>query len=175
MPSVIDGDDGFVTSSGGIILQTRYKVFDGWTNFSVSDGVVYPLDFLAVNITPKSEHSVFKLELSLAIEAGVVSVNIMLGAKRNDYYIANSSTLSSQNAGIAPLVTSLPDEATETMDMGLYTYVDAPNTSSPITYVPTISTFGSFEIAINRTFQNGNSANYETALSTFIVTELSGT
>lgn len=175
MSSVIRGEDGFETSAGGIILQTRYAVFKGFADFDYTDGSIKTIDVLSVNITPKSDKSVFKLELSLCYSAGINNSNVMFGALRNNFYIQNSGTLSKQTPGISPLVTNRQTYANNVIDMGIYGYVDAPNTTSNITYKPTIKAVGNFKIAINRTFQNGDTPDFETGLSTFIVTELSGT
>ena len=175
MTSEIRGEDGFVTSAGGIVLQTRYVVFDGWKDFNVTSQVVQPLSFLSVNITPKSAQSVFKLELSLCYAASINTANVVFSATRNGTYIENTQTLSNQTGGISPLLTDRQTFTTSVMDMGIYGYIDAPNTNSSVTYTPTIKTYGDLGVAINRTWQNGDLPDHETGLSTFIVTELSGT
>lgn len=174
MPSIIEGNDNFQTSAGGIVLQTRYKVFDQWTDYALQTDVVHKMDFLAVNIVPKSVNSVFKLELSLCFESGIVTPNIMFSATRNDFYIQNPLTLSAQNSGIAAFNQSLSNNIDSTMDMAFYSYVDAPQTTEPITYSPTMRAQDNFNLGINRTWRNANLKHYETGISTFIVTELSG-
>lgn len=174
MTSVIRSDDNFETSAGGIVLQSRYRVFNGFADFPIKSQVVHKIDFLSVNITPKSTKSVFKLELSLCYSASINNANVMFSAMRNDTYIKNSGTLSHQTPGISPLVTNRQTTTNSVIDMAVYTYVDAPNTESIITYTPTIKVVGDYRIALNRTWQNGDAPDFETGLSTFIVTELSG-
>lgn len=175
MTSEIRGEDEFETSAGGIVLQTRYRVFNGFADFSIKSQVVQKIDLLSVNITPKSAKSVFKLDLSLCYSASINNANLMFGALRNSTYISNSGTLSLQTPGISPLVTNRQTTTNSVIDMGIYTYVDEPSTTSTITYTPTIKVVGDYKIAINRTFQNGNAPDFESGLSTFVVTELSGT
>ena len=174
MPSEIRGDDDFYTSAGGIVLQTRYRVFDTLRKLTATAYTPLKLEMLAVDIVPKSVNSVFKIELCLPHEGYNMNENYVLGLYRNDVYMQNKETKSNQNGGITPKVTSTANNKDSTMDLGMYVYVDAPNTTETIRYVPTIRTQDNLEFAINSTSQNVDGKHYETGISTFIVTELSG-
>ena len=174
MPSNIDGSDNFDTSAGGIVLQTRYAVYDQLRKLTATVNTPLRLEMLSVNIVPKSVNSVFKIELCCPHEGYSNNGNYMFSLYRNGVYIQNRETQSAQNGGITPIFTSLTNNAQSTMDTGMFVYVDAPQTTQPITYVPTIRAQDNLQIAINSTSSNLNAKHYETGISTFIVTELSG-
>lgn len=171
MASVIAGDDGFSTSAGGIVLQTRYVVFEGTKVASTSALTPFELDDLSVTITPTSADSVFKLEL--CVSHGAASKNIVFSAMRDSTYIAPSGAGSNQNAGIVPSATNDSGDDNSSLDVGSYVYVDAPSTENAITYTPTLQTNGGDTVYINRTISDTDSSAFERCISTFIVTELS--
>ena len=176
MVSVIAGDDGFNTSAGGILLQTRYKVFKDPKNFTTTKMTPTVINELTVSITPKSANSVFKLELCMPYEAqGSFSENMMVSATRNGSFIAPPN-VGSRVGGIAPRTISVDSDNGKTLDLLSFSFIDEPATTSPIVYTAAvIDGAGSHNIKINATISDLDNDQYERGMSTFIVTELSGT
>lgn len=173
MPSSISGDDGFVTSAGGIVLQTRYAVFALPKTISVAAMTVTEISELAVHIKPKSDRSVFKLELNLPHEAISDSTeNIMFSATRNGSYIQQEG-IGNRNGGISPRTISFHRENSSTLDLGSFVYIDEPATDSEITYTPAFMLAQNDTMHLNRTADDVDTAIHERGMSTFIVTELS--
>ena len=175
MPSNIDGSDNFDTSAGGIVLQTRYVVFDQLSSHYLHSNAIYKFDELKVIITPKSVNSVFKLELCLPHEMTSTGNDhdVMFSAYRNSHYIGVVDGV--KNSGIATrCLNKFGTDTASTMEHASYVYVDAPATTEQIIYTPTARTPHAQSLYLNGTAAGGQEAWHERGISTFIVTELSG-
>lgn len=176
MSSVIRGEDGFETSAGGIVLQTRYALLTIPKSISVAAMTVTEIDELTVNITPKSAQSVFKIELTIPHEAdGKNPENIMFSFTRNGTYI-QPENVGNRNAGITSRAVNYPQVGQVShLNYGGFVFVDEPATTNPIVYKAAIKYVDAQNLFINRTAPDTDVAFCERGMTAFIITELSGT
>jgi len=168
------------SGTGGKILQVKTTIYDTVTSEALTLNSHNEMPF-NVTITPASTSSQILISVQLFGEGsdgnvgnGMVTVNRKIGATNN--YLGPSVDPSNRNRGLGMSRASNPGDYASSPDIFTFNnYLDSPDTTSEITYIPTIRTGSSaFTWYYNRTANATDTVNYERGVSWITVMEVAG-
>ena len=167
--STITVASGNVLQAPGHVMQVQYTQYtDTFTqSLSAETNTVLGAVALSVNITPTSTSSIIKLDAHIFHEWG------SQGDATNAvwFFYRDSTALKAPSAGSRPCGISMStvsydgDEAGSTPEIVYYSYFDAPNTTSQITYKIGILPRYSRTLSVNRTITDTDAIGYERGIS----------
>jgi hypothetical protein len=159
----------------GAVLQVQYTQYTSTTSVSLTADTNAEISVLTVNITPRSTSSIIKLDTHIFHEWGHTD-----NYGNHVWFFYRDSTLlkapaaSSRPCGISVSTLSYHDDAGSTPEIIYYSYFDAPNTTSQITYKIGILPRYSRTLYINRTATDNDNNGHERGLSFISATEIGG-
>jgi len=166
------------SGTGGKVLQVKTTIYDTVTSEALALNSNNEMSF-NVTITPASTSSKILISVQLFGEGsdgnvgnGMVTVNRKIGATNN--YLGPSVDPSNRNRGLGMSRSSNPPDYASSPDIFTFNnYLDSPNTTSEITYIPTIRTGSSgFTWFYNQTVNSSDTVNYERGVSWITVMEV---
>ena len=185
MTSIIKADrvqstsDGFVLPPAGGIIQTQYLQYTSTTSTSCATQTNVALDHLAVNITPISTSSIIRIDAMVNGEWAAQSpvYNSVWFFYRGSTKLS-APTAGSRDTGVL-MGTSLTYEASNagsTPEHAVYSYFDAPSTTSQVTYKVGVrqGSGSTYLWYTNRTVGDSDGYQYERGTSFISVTEIAG-
>ena len=163
----------------GSILQTQYTMVSATSQWTCNQDTDKEISVLAVSITPKSTNSIIK------IEAQVTGEWSNHGAPYNStwFFYRDSTKLAAPSAGnrnsgiIMNTFNSYEaSDANSSPETAIYSYFDAPSTTSQITYKVGVrhGVTANFYWNLNRTVTDTDGRQYERGISFICVTEIAG-
>ena len=170
--------DGLRFPSGSII-QVQYTQYTGTTTTACTNFTDIALSHLAVNITPKSTSSIIKIEAMVNGEwSNTVSpYNGVWFFLRNNVKLA-ASNAGNRNRGIlmSTLISFPSQDVLSTPEAAIYSYFDAPSTTSQVTYTVGVNqgAGASADWYTNRTGSDTDTGDYERGISLISATEIAG-
>jgi len=180
MPITINGNGtigGFTSGlPAGSILQVKETFLD--TAFNVTYAVDTDTDVtgLSVSLTPTAATS--KMLIFVRLNSELASVNmhqLVLNLKRNGTFVGRPAASGSRRTGLQGTSMGYYDgDATSTMDVSQFHFLDSPNTTALITYqVSMICTHGT-TMHVNRTLNDFDTKSHERLTSSIVVMEVAG-
>lgn len=166
--------DGIESLPSGSILQVQYTQYETATSMSNSANTDTAIDELAVNITPKFNNSIIKLDGYLAHEHS----NINFTGNAMAFFFRGTTKLSiaaasSRRVGIAVPLLGYHQNAGSTLDGVNLTWFDnAHSTTSQVTYKIGFSTLYSGTLHINKTVTDTDNNEHERGASFISATEI---
>ena len=168
----ITGAAGSIVAPGHV-MQVQYLQYTGTTSVSLSNTSI-AIDVLAVNITPTSTNSIIRLDTHIFHEQSIAA-----GAADTVWFFYRDTTklaiaeAGGRQCGISMATLSYyVSDAASTPDIANYSYFDAPNTTSQITYKVGVLTYNNTTIYINRSVTDTANNGYERGLSYISATEI---
>ena len=168
------GIDGSKLGTGAV-LQMPFTQYTGTTSVAVNNTSV-AIDVLAVNITPKSTSSIIRLDTHIFHEH-----SLSAGTTDSVWFFYRDTTklghaqAGSRQSGISMGTISYDEaNANSTPEIASYSYFDAPNTTSQITYKVGFMTYHNATIYINRTVSDADNNGNERGISFISATEIGG-
>ena len=171
--------DSILDTSGndtvaGKIIQVQYTISSTYGSQGFATGVTEALDGMSVNITPSSTNSKIFLQANWFGEfsnfAG--AYNGMFGFLRNSTRVF-PYTADSRQYGIMSGYIGYMNDAASTPEGSFFHYVDAPATTSQITY-QACWTGSAYTMYHNRTVNDTNAGGYERGTSMIMAMEIAG-
>ena len=170
----ISGAAGSIVAPGQV-LQVQYTQYTGTFSQSVSadTDTVIGASALSVNITPTSTSSIIKLETHIFHELGAVADygNHVWFFYRDSTKLAIAQA-GSRLCGISVSALGYHDDVGSTPEIAQYTYFDAPNTTSQITYKIGYRPRYTRTIYVNRTVTDNDNNGHDRGLSFTSATEI---
>lgn len=159
----------------GAVLQVKYYQLTTSQSVTYGSGDATIPNF-QVSITPKSTSSIIKLEAMVVFEANQNPHDTMFFFVKNGTKLGNTqSSPGSRRIGIAPVLISRTSDAAQSLDQAIFTYFDAPSSTSPIVYGVGINSFNAnVAFNINRTVSDANNFGSERGTSFMSATEIGG-
>jgi len=158
------------------ILQVKHVRDEAIGSQSVTTSAPVALSNLSIDITPSSSSSLFLLQAQWSGELSVTSAPYNSG-----FYFDRSGTalrpsgVGNRGSFLAPTLATYDLQAANTMDTAFITYLDAPSTTSQITYkVYFDSVYVNCTLYTNRVVTDSDASTSERTFSTFIVMEIAG-
>lgn len=131
----------------------------------------------SATITPSSVNSKILVIINWSGEVNTVfPLEIMYGLKRNGGLIGQPVSPGTRTRGMttASVNQSASNDASSTLEMVEFAYVDSPGTTQPCTYQVTIHSInGIIALYNNRTVTDTDSVNFERSTSSIILVEVS--
>ena len=159
----------------GAVLQMPFTQYTGTTSVAVNNTSV-AIDVLAVNITPRSTSSIIRLDTHIFHEH-----SLSAGTTDSVWFFYRDTTklghaqAGSRQSGISMGAISYDvGNADSTPEIASYSYFDAPNTTSQITYKVGFMTYHNATIYINRTVSDADNNGTERGISFISATEIGG-
>ncbi len=162
----------------GGIIQTQYTQLSSTSSISCTSNTDTEISVLSVNITPVSSSSIIKIEAMVNGEWGDH------GAAYNSawFFYRDSTKLSAPASGsrkvgilMGSALTYEAVDASSTPEQVNYSYFDAPNTTSQITYKVGVNhSQPDTSWYLNRGVTDADSVNAERGISLICVTEIAG-
>jgi len=151
----------------GSVLQTKKTQYIDTTSVSCSATTNTEINFLTVNITPKSTSSIIKLDAHIFHEwsqQGTATDSVWF-FYRDSTKLAHAQA-GSRECGISMSTLSYGSaEADSTPEIAYYSYFDAPNTTSQITYKVGVLARLAKTLYFNRTVGDADTNEYERGIS----------
>jgi len=160
----------------GAILQVKYLQYtDTVASISVSANTDTVVTQLAVNITPKSTSSIIRLDTHIFHEWARGDAP----AEAAWYFYRDSTKLAAPSAGgrmtcISMSLLSFHNDTGSTPEIAHYSYFDAPNTTSQITYKIGVKNHYATTFSLNRTKNDSDGTQAERGISFISATEIGG-
>ena len=167
------GIDGSKLGTGAV-LQVKYTQYTSRTSVSLSANTSTALSVLTVNITPKSTSSIIKLDTHIFHEWS----DMNHATNHMWFFYRDTTTLKPPAAGSRPCGISIAtishfnNDAGSTPEVAQYTYFDAPNTTSQITYKIGLLPRFDGTLYINRTVTDNDNNAHERGISFTSATEI---
>ena len=171
---------GAITSAtmpAGTVLQVQYLQYTGTTTTACANFTDVSLDHLAVNITPTATNSIIRLDAMVNGEWSntVAPYNGVWFFYRDSTKLAATNT-SNRNRGIlmSTLISFPSQDVLSTPEAAIYSYFDAPSTTSQITYKVGVNqgAGSSANWYTNRTGSDTDTGDYERGISLISATEI---
>jgi len=171
----ISGAAGSIVAPGHVIQVQYTQYTDTFTqSLSAETDTVLGAAALSVNITPSSTSSIIKLDAHIFHEWG------SQGDAGNSvwFFYRDTTALKAPAAGSRPCGISMStvsyagDEAGSTPEIAYYTYFDAPNTTSQITYKIGLFPRYNRTLSVNRTITDTDALGFERGISFTSATEI---
>jgi hypothetical protein len=166
------------SGTGGKILQVKTTIYDTFTSEACTANANNELNF-NVTITPASSSNKIIIASSIMGQwnstnnhNSMYTVNRKIGATNN--YLSPSGDVSSRNRGLVAGGSLNPsDVGSSHCQYSIANYLDSPNTTSEITYIPTIR-IGTNAMTwyYNQNATAGDNGNYENGVSWITVMEV---
>jgi len=175
----IDGSGNITTAktlhAPGHVVQVQYTQYTGTFSQSVTadTNTVIGASALSVNITPTSTSSIIKLETHIFHELGAEADY----ANHVWFFYRDTTALKAPAAGSRPCGISISTlgyhvDIGSTPEIVQYTYFDAPNTTSQITYKIGLLPRYSRTLYVNRTVTDNDNNAHERGISFTSATEI---
>jgi hypothetical protein len=160
----------------GAVLQMPFTQYTSTTSIAVAGGTNTSVDVLAVNITPTSTNSIIKLDTHIFHEHSIAAgtTDTVWFFYRDTTKLAHAQAGSRQSGISMGTLSYYISNADSTPEIAKYSYFDAPNTTSQITYKVGILTYNTSTIYINRTVADADNAGAERGISYISATEIGG-
>ena len=167
-PTTVEIASGHTLHAPGHVIQVQYTQYTGTFSQSLTadTNAVLGASALSVNITPKSTSSIIKLDTHIFHEWGAAADY----ANHVWFFYRDTTALKAPAAGSRPCGISVAtlgyhDDVGSTPEIAQYTYFDAPNTTSQITYKIGILPRYSRTLYVNRTVTDNDNNGHERGLS----------
>lgn len=161
----------------GSIIKTLYTQFTGTNTITCSGDTV--LTDLTVDITPTSTSSIIRIDAMVNGEWATsqdAATNCVWFFYRDTTKLSHASA-GSRRVGIqmgTSITWGTSSDATSTPETAHYSYFDAPNTTSQITYKVGVNNYYDYAWALNKTGSDLDNSAHERGLSFICVTEIKG-
>jgi len=177
-PTTVEVSSGHKLYAPGHVIQVQYTQYtDTFTqSLSAETDTVLGAAALSVNITPSSTSSIIKLDAHIFHEWGSQGD----AANAVWFFYRDTTALKAPAAGSRPCGISMStvsyagDEAGSTPEIAYYTYFDAPNTTSQITYKVGVRVNSDKTLFVNRTVTDNDNTSHERGISFISATEIGG-
>lgn len=159
----------------GKILNVEYTQFTGTNSFSSTAGVDTAVTDLTVNIAPVSTSSIIKIDAMVNGEwSNQAGATDGVWFFYRDTTKLSHSVASNRNVGIkmGSFISYNVQDNDSTPEGAYYSYFDAPNSTSQITYKVGFNSSSGFTYYLNRTESDTDLINYERGISFISVTEI---
>jgi hypothetical protein len=159
----------------GAVLQVQYTQYTSTTSVSLTADTNAEISVLTVNITPKSTSSIIKLDTHVFHEWSHQDVygNHVWFFYRDTTKLAIAQA-GSRLCGISASTLSYDYDIGSTPEIIYYSYFDAPNTTSQITYKVGVLPRYSRTLYVNRTVTDNDNNGHDRGLSFISATEIAG-
>ena len=161
----------------GAVLQVQYTQYTGTftQSYTADTNEVIGASALSVSITPKSTSSIIKLDTHIFHEFSAFSH----ATDHVWFFYRDTTALKPPSAGSRPCGISISrlshsSDAGSTPEIAYYSYFDAPNTTSQITYKIGLLPRYSGTLYVNRTVTDNDNNSHERGLSFISATEIGG-
>jgi len=160
----------------GAVLQVQYTQYTSTNQQSMSANTDTTITELSVNITPKSTSSIIKLDAHIFHEWSGTNTTY----ESAWFFYRDSTKLAAPAAGNRSTGISASALSIEQIDAGstpetvYYTYFDAPNTTSQITYKVGVRNHHASTVHLNKTVTDNDTTQYERGISFISATEIGG-
>ena len=160
----------------GAVLQVQYTQYTGTTTVSYSADTDMEISVLTVNITPKSTSSIIKLDSHIFHEWS----DMNHATNHVWFFYRDTTKIKAPSAGSRPCGISIAtlshfnNDAGSTPEVAYYSYFDAPNTTSQITYKVGMLPRFDGTLYINRTVTDNDNNAHERGISFISATEIGG-
>ena len=160
----------------GHVLQMPFTQYTSTTSVSCTANTDTTVDVLTLTITPKSTSSIIRLDTHIFHEwSNAESPHDCAWFFYRDSIKLAHAQVGNRRSGISTSVISYRlSDADSTPEKASYSYFDAPNTTSQITYKVGIITQYTSTLYINRTVADTNAVDFERGLSFISATEIGG-
>ena len=170
------GDLGLNVS--GTVLQVQYTQYTGTFSQSLSTNTstILGSSVLTLNITPKSTSSIIKLDCHVFHEwSDQGSATNSVWFFYRDSTLLRATSAGNRAAGITMSTLSHhTTDAGSTPEVVYYSYFDAPNTTSQITYKVGVRVNSDKTLFVNRTVTDNDNTSHERGISFISATEIGG-
>jgi hypothetical protein len=173
--TITDTSGNSIPYMKGAVLQVQYTQYTSANSVSISANTYTALTDLTVNITPKSASSIIRLDANVFHEWSNNS-----GAYESVWFFYRDSTklshadAGSRRTGITTSTVSYHGDSTSTPETAIYSYFDAPSTTSQITYKVGVSNHYAQTLVLNRTINDTDGTQWERGISFISSTEIGG-
>jgi len=173
--TITDTSGNSIPYMKGAVLQVQYTQYTSTASVSISANTYTALTDLTVNITPKSTSSIIRLDAHVFHEWSNVG-----GAYESVWFFYRDSTklahadAGSRRTGITTSTVSYHGDSTSTPETAIYSYFDAPSTTSQITYKVGVSNHYAQTLVVNRTINDTDGTQWERGISFISATEIGG-
>jgi len=162
-------------ANAGKLFQVQYTQYTSTTTVSISANTDTVISVLTVNITPKSTSSIIRLDTHIFHEWA----NAAAPTESAWFFYRDSTKLaaaaaSNRRSGISVSTISNSGDAGSTPEIAFYSYFDAPNTTSQITYKVGVNNYYTNNLVINRTINDTDQNQAERGISFISATEIGG-
>jgi len=164
--TITDTSGNSIPYMKGAVLQVQYTQYTSTTSVSISANTYTALTDLTVNITPKSTSSIIRLDAHVFHEWSNVG-----GPYESVWFFYRDSTklshadAGSRRTGITTSTVSYHHDVTSTPETAIYSYFDAPSTTSQITYKVGVSNHYAQTLVVNRTINDTDGTQWERGIS----------
>ena len=161
----------------GAVLQVQYTQYTGTftQSYTADTNAVIGAIALSVNITPKSTSSIIKLDAHIFHEFSDFShVTDHVWFFYRDTTALKPPSAGNRPCGISISRLSHSSDAGSTPETVYYSYFDAPNTTSQITYKVGVLPRFTRTLYINRTVTDNDNNSHERGISFISATEIGG-
>ena len=167
---------GGIINAKNMVIQMPFTQYVDTTSVAVAAATNTSVDVLAVNITPTSTNSIIKLDAHIFHEHSIAAgtTDTVWFFYRDTTKLAHAQAGSRQSGISMGTLSYFLSNADSTPEIVNYSYFDAPNTTSQITYKVGILTYNTSTIYINRTVADADSAGAERGISYISATEIGG-
>ncbi len=174
--AITDTSGNSIPYMKGAVLQVQYLQIDTTVaSISVSANTDTVVTQLTVNITPKSTSSIIRLDTHIFHEwANASAPQESAWFFYRDTTKLAASAAGSRLSGISMSRLSFYNDATSTPEIATYSYFDAPNTTSQITYKVGVKNHYGTNFSLNRTINDTDSTQHERGISFISATEIGG-
>jgi hypothetical protein len=169
------------TIRAGYAIQHQMAHYDVFKEYAGNTNGITPtyIDVLDIKMTPRDNNSCFKIDAMINFENNGSSENLVFRLYRKigigNFTQVGGSNDSNNSNSMKGMATAFYDrDAASTMNNVKLQFIDAPNTTSEVTYSIAFITNTSTIFALNRVLSSSNSAAYEYGSSNMIITELAG-
>jgi hypothetical protein len=159
------------------VLQVQYAQYTSTFSQSISANTdtVVGSAVLIVNITPKSTSSIIKLDAHIFHEWS----NAAAPTESAWFFYRDTTKLaaaqaSNRRSGISVSTLSNSGDAGSTPETVYYSYFDAPNTTSQITYKIGVNNYYANNVVVNRTINDTDQNQAERGISFISAMEIGG-
>lgn len=169
------------TIRAGYAIQHQMAHYDVFKEYAGNTNGSTPtyIDVLDIKMTPRDDNSCFKIDAMINFESNGSSENLVFRLYRKigsgSFTQVGGSNDSDNPLSMKGIATAFYDnEEGSTMNNVKLQFIDAPTTTSEITYSVAFITNTSTIFTLNRVVTDTNSGSYEFGSSNMIITELAG-
>jgi microcystin-dependent protein len=169
------------TIRAGYAIQHQMAHYDIYRKYIGNTDGSTPtfIDVLDIKMTPRDDNSCFKIDAMINFESNGFSENLVFRLYRkigsgSFTQVGGSNDSDNPNSMKGMATAFYDDNEDSTMNNVKLQFIDAPTTTSEITYSVAFITNTSTIFTLNRVLSDNNSGSYEFGSSNMIITELAG-